>query len=363
VRIGQPILWPLSLPYAAAAQFRAAVYKSRIVRPKHLAATVISVGNLTVGGTGKTPMVLWIAQRLLAEGRRPGILTRGYRGHATNSTDSAQDGAGAASTSDEVQLLKGRLGPEVAFGVGANRFVAGRELLRRGVDWFILDDGFQHLQLARDVNILLIDATDPFGGGRVLPAGRLREPRPALARADIIVITRSVHAPAVEALIRRYSQAPIFYAFPRPLPVRFARGEYPGREDGEALSKRLFAFCGIGNPHAFLADLRNWGFHITACKFFPDHYHYAARDIQKLEQHAVASGAEGLICTEKDIFNLGEGRAQAVEIRYCPISLQVSDAEGLWRAIETTAEARKAAFKQAAKASRAFVRIVGGGAL
>jgi tetraacyldisaccharide 4'-kinase len=337
--MGQPLLWPLSLPYAAASQLRAALYKSRIVRAKHLPAKVISVGNLTVGGTGKTPMVLWIAERLLAEGRRPGILTRGYRGQATNSAGAA--GAAAPSTSDEVQLLKSRLGPEAAFGVGADRFATGRELLREGVDWFILDDGFQHLRLARDVNILLIDATDPFGGGRVLPAGRLREPRSALARADIIVITRSDHAPAVEALIRRYSPAPIFYAFPRPLPVRFARGDYPGDEDGEARSKRLFAFCGIGNPRAFLADLRNWGFHITACKFFPDHYHYAPRDIQKLEQHAIASGAEGLICTEKDIFNLGEGHTQTAKIRYCPISLQVSDGEGLWRAIETTAEARR----------------------
>jgi tetraacyldisaccharide 4'-kinase len=205
---------------------------------------------------------------------------------------------------------------------------------------FILDDGFQHLNLARDVNLLLIDATDPFGGGRVLPAGRLREPRPALARADIIVITRSDHAPAVESVIRHYSQAPIFYAFPLPQTPRFARRDYPGEEDAAARSKRLFAFCGIGNPGAFLADLRNWGYHIVACQFFPDHYRYTPKDIHKIERDAVSAGAEGLICTEKDFFNLGETRAQTIEIRYCPIILHVPDAEGLWRAITERAEAR-----------------------
>jgi tetraacyldisaccharide 4'-kinase len=332
VRIGQPLLWPLSLPYAGAAVLRAAVYKSHMLPVRRLEAAVISVGNLTVGGTGKTPMVLWIAGQLLAKGKRPGILTRGYQGQTSNASGISNGAAG--STSDEVQLLNARLGSQAAFGIGANRFSTGQALVRDGVNWLILDDGFQHLPLARDANILLIDATDPFGGGRVLPAGRLREPRFGAARADIIVITRSNHAPAVESLVRRYTHAPIFYARPRPEAVRFARGEYPGEEDPGARSKRLFAFCGIGNPGAFVSDLQTWGFDVVSCRFFPDHYRYTPRDIAKMERDALAAGAEGLICTEKDFFNLGTNRPATLEIRYCPISLQVPDEDGLWAAIE-----------------------------
>ena len=335
-----PLLWPLSVPYAAAARLRAVAYNSGAMRQRRLDAHVISVGNLTLGGTGKTPMALWIATRLLAEGKTAGILTRGYRGRAATRAGSGSAGAGAESTSDEVQLLRARLGAQVAIGIGADRFATGQQLIRQGVDWLILDDGFQHLRLARDVNLLLIDASDPFGGGRVLPAGRLREPRSALARADIVVITRSDHAPAVETLIRRYTQVPIFYAFAQPQAVRFAASEggaYPGKEDPAARSKRLFAFCGIGNPGAFVADLRAWGFHLAGCRFFRDHHRYTQQDIQTVEREALAAGAEGLICTEKDIFNLSGCRAQTLEIRYCPIALQLPDGEGLWRAIESKA--------------------------
>ncbi len=185
MKLKDSLLWPFTLPYGAATRLRALAYRRGILRQCRLDDVVISVGNLTTGGTGKTPMVLWIAQRLLSEGKKVGILTRGYRGKTSS----------GGSTSDEVRFLQARLGDSVAFGVGADRFARGRELSARGVEWFILDDGFQHQQLARSVNIVLIDATNPFGGGHLLPAGRLREPKSALARADIIVITRSERAP------------------------------------------------------------------------------------------------------------------------------------------------------------------------
>jgi tetraacyldisaccharide 4'-kinase len=341
VRIGTPLLWPLSLPYAAAARLRAAGYRAGVLAQQRLDARVISVGNLTVGGTGKTPMVLWIAKHLLAEGRRTGILTRGYRGQPTNARGASGKGGGPSgySTSDELQLLNARLDAQVVFGVGADRFANGQRLVREGVNWLILDDGFQHLQLARDVDVLLIDATDPFGGGRVVPAGRLREPRSSLKRADLIVITRSDHAPTVEAVIRRYSQAPIFYALTVLLPPRFAREEYPGEQDLSARAKRLFAFCGIGNPGAFTSDLRNWGFQVVGRRFFRDHHRYTREDLQAVEREALAARAEGLICTEKDLFNLGNNRPESLDIRYCPISLEVPDSERLWRAIEDKAHA------------------------
>ncbi len=135
------------------------------------------MGNLTVGGTGKTPMVLWIAERLAAEGKKAAILTRGYRG-----TDDAN--SPGVPQSDEVALLRERLSGKVQIGVGADRFKNGEVLARHGVDWFVLDDGFQHLKLSRDADVVLVDATDPFGGGMTLPAGRLREPVSALRRAE-----------------------------------------------------------------------------------------------------------------------------------------------------------------------------------
>src|SRR5882672_2580427 len=163
-----------------------------------------------VGGTGKTPVVLAIAERLAQEGKHAAILTRGYRGTANAS-------ASGIPQSDEVALLRERLAGKVQLGVGADRYKNGMVLAKHGIDWFVLDDGFQHLKLSRDVDVVLVDATDPFGGGLVLPAGRLREPLSALRRADIVIITRSVQAssPAVESIIRRHTSSPIFYASTR----------------------------------------------------------------------------------------------------------------------------------------------------
>lgn len=329
----QSLLWPLTLPFGAAVHLRARAYRKGILKQQRLDGTVISVGNLTVGGTGKTPMVLWIAERLLAEGKSVGILTRGYRGKPLPSVsgDSSDDN----SSSDEVQLMKARLGDRVAFGVGPNRYEQGQQLARRGVKWFILDDGFQHLQLARDADIVLIDATNPFGGGHVLPAGRLREPRTALARADVIVITRSHHAPAVEAAIRRDSDAPIFYA--RAEIDAVLAPFHPHLTEQDARKRRLFAFCGIGNPSAFLADLRDWGFQIAGHRFFPDHHRYTARDISEIEREARAAGAEGVICTEKDSFNY-TGVWRTMDLWVCPISLRVDRPDDFWRAVVAAAE-------------------------
>ncbi|HTS10914.1 MAG TPA: tetraacyldisaccharide 4'-kinase, partial [Candidatus Limnocylindrales bacterium] len=202
----ESLLWPLSVPYGAASRLRARAYRMGMLKQQRLPGVVISVGNLTTGGTGKTPMVIWIAERLAAEGKRVGILTRGYRGKTASEPASSAGRVGRStsqSSSDEVQLMTARLGDRVAIGVGADRFARGQELAQQGVQWFVLDDGFQHVQLARAADIVMIDATNPFGGGRLLPAGRLREPKTALARADLIVITRSAHSPAVEAAIRR----------------------------------------------------------------------------------------------------------------------------------------------------------------
>jgi tetraacyldisaccharide 4'-kinase len=338
VTLKESLLWPLSLPYGLVARLRARAYREGILRQRHLDGVVISVGNLTVGGTGKTPMVLWIAERLLAEGKKVGILTRGYRGKAVGaSANKSQMTArpGAVSTSDEVQLLRSRLGDRVVLGVGADRHKTGVALIATGIDWFILDDGFQHLQLSRDVDIVLIDASKPFGGGHLLPAGRLREPRTALERADLIVITRSGHAPAVESVIRRHSAAPIFYA--RTTLASVYSSANSQLAPLESRSKTLFAFCGIGNPAAFIADLRDWSFQIVGHKFFPDHHRYSPSDIAEIEEEARKTGAAGLICTEKDIFNL-TAAPPSMDLWVCAISLHIDREDEFWHALMKKAQ-------------------------
>jgi tetraacyldisaccharide 4'-kinase len=344
----QSLLWPFTLPYGAAAHLRARAYRKGILKQQHLDGTVISVGNLTTGGTGKTPMVVWISERLLAEGKNVGILTRGYRGEkvapATKNNSGAAGGTttnALATTSDEVRLLQSRLGSRVQFGVGANRHEQGRELSKRGVNWFVLDDGYQHLQLARDVDVVLIDATNPFSGGRLLPAGHLREPRSALARADIIVITRGTRAPAIESAIRRDSAAPIFYARTKLDAIHsVTEGQLAGTVAVDALPK-LFAFCGIGNPTAFLDDLRTWGPDVVGHKFFPDHHRYTDHDDQEILQLASEAGASGLICTEKDLYNLHAIYYAKLPTFYCSISMQIDNADDFWRTVLSTAESRR----------------------
>src|SRR5437660_1043002 len=161
------LLWPYSIVYGAAARLHAWLYAIGIYSKKRLNAPVISVGNLTVGGTGKTPMVVWLAERFLAEGKHVAILSRGYRG--------------SGGTSDEVELMKERLGSRVSFGVGPDRYVEGRRIqAEQPVDIFLLDDGFQHLELVRDVDIVLIDSTTFRDRKWLLPAGNMREPFSAI---------------------------------------------------------------------------------------------------------------------------------------------------------------------------------------
>ena len=319
-------LWPLSIIYSLAARAKAWGYAHGIFRARKLPGTVISVGNLTVGGTGKTPVVLAIAERLASEGKHAAILTRGYRG-------TGDRGSSGVPQSDEVAMLRERLGGRVQLGVGANRFESGTVLARHGVNWFVLDDGFQHLKLARDVDVVLVDATNPFGGGLVLPAGRLREPLAALRRADIVVVTRSVAAtsPAAESIVRRHASCPIFYAsmkLERVLRVPRLDVELPQQEWTKG---RFLAFCGIGNPPAFFEDLRNWGFNLAQQRSFADHHVYTAREAAQIEQAAAGSGADALLCTEKDVWNLRNVQMTSLPVYCCRISFDLP--EGFWGAL------------------------------
>ena len=329
-------LWPLSILYSALARMKAWFYSKGLIRKQKLNGVVVSVGNLTVGGTGKTPMVLWIAEHLAREGKKTAILTRGYRG-------SRNANSRGLPQSDEVAMLRERLGGQVQLGVGADRYKRGKTLASHGVEWFVLDDGFQHLRIAREADIVLVDATDPFGGGMLLPAGRLREPVSAIRRADLVVVTRSVQAPsrALESLIRRHTKCSIFYAdaklesvlrVPR-LDVALPRQEFE--------RARFLAFCGIGNPAAFFQDLRTWGFQIAGERSFPDHHLYTAREAAELEEAAAKCDASALLCTEKDVWNLRHVQFTAIPAYCCRISFVLPDE--FWGVLMGTVKARKKA--------------------
>jgi tetraacyldisaccharide 4'-kinase len=339
VKFTEAVLWPFSILYGAVSHLRARAYRTGLLKSKRLGAIVISVGNLTVGGTGKTPMVLWIAEKLLAEGKHVGILTRGYRGDTVSADDSATASV-TASTSDEVQLLKNRLGNRARFGVGANRYEKGRELATSGIDWFVLDDGFQHLQLARDVDILLVDATNPFGGGHLLPGGRLREPLSALARADLVVITRTSNAPGLERAIQRYTSSPISYAQSRLDAIRYVEAGRLGDSVSTQVAGRAFAFCGIGNPHSFLFTLRDSGLELAGHIFFPDHHRYTKTDGAQIMRAARAAGANALICTEKDLYNLGDAFDGSIDLLCATISVAIEREDDFWHQILSIANSR-----------------------
>jgi tetraacyldisaccharide 4'-kinase len=283
------LLWPFSVAYGWVTQFRLLLYDKGVLQRRRLNAPVISVGNLTVGGTGKTPMVLWLAEKFLAEGKSVCILSRGYRGKS--------------GTSDEVELLKRRLGERIIVGVRPDRYEEGRRIeTEHAVDVFLLDDGFQHVQLARDVDILMLDGAKKLRDQWLLPAGVLREPISACSRADLIVVSRKHERPDIQA--RDSHEHHIFYAQTRLLGLRRAGEAGPLSYVNEIGDGPFFAFCGIGNPQAFFDDLKSWHVPVAGQKMYRDHHRYTESERKSLEQSALAAGAKGLVTTEKDEQNL-----------------------------------------------------------
>jgi tetraacyldisaccharide 4'-kinase len=283
------LLWPLSQVYGAYVRGRRALYSRGWLKPRRLNATVISVGNLTTGGTGKTPMVLWLADKYLAEGKRVAILSRGYRG--------------SHGSSDEIQMLKRRLGGKVLFGVGPDRFASASRLESDNrIDVFLLDDGFQHLQLARDLDIVMLDGSRKLKDQWLLPAGPLREPIAACRRADILVVSRKFERPVIEA--RDGHTFAIFYAQTRLLGFRPFESHSETKYLTEIGSGPFLAFCGIGNPDAFFDDLSLWHVPVAEKKSFSDHHQYSPRELERLQSRAEACRAVGLVTTEKDAENI-----------------------------------------------------------
>jgi tetraacyldisaccharide 4'-kinase len=297
-------LTPLSWCWAAG--HRANMARQKAQR-RSLSTRVVSIGGLTMGGTGKSPMVAHLARRLRERGRNPAILTRGYHRKAHDPLVVVPRGekASIALTGDEGQLYV--QAGDAHVGIGANRYESGRRIEETlSPDLFILDDGFQHIKLARDRDIVMIDALDPFGGG-MFPLGRRREPLKSLARASAIVITRVEEGRDVAGLrlcVRQFNpEAPIFVS-------RIAPREWIDYESkvsmpaGDFKAGPVAAFCGLGNPRAFWQTLDDLGIEVAFRWAFSDHHHYRPAELERLAKQAAHLGASTLVTTEKDMINL-----------------------------------------------------------
>jgi tetraacyldisaccharide 4'-kinase len=316
---------PLSVAYGAAGSARRALYRAGVLPVERVAAPVISVGNITAGGTGKTPLVEWLARVAAREGRRVCILTRGYgradAGRRVVVSDGERILAEAREGGDEPRLLAENLrGETVAVISDANRVGAARWAIKNlQSDLFILDDGFQHLRLARDLNILTIDATDPWGGRRLLPRGRLREPLGELKRADLIVITRAELAADigdVRARAERFSggrNCPVLIARTATLLITPLANSQLATSHSETIEtpleigtipQPLAAFCAIGNSQAFFAHAEREGLTLNYTRSFADHHVYTQSEIDLCVREAVRHGARALLTTAKDAVKL-----------------------------------------------------------
>ena len=301
-------LAPLSTLWAAILERRARLYASGRRVSHKLPHPVVSVGNLTLGGTGKTPFVEFLARRLRFEGRRPAVLSRGY-GRRSRGVVVVSAGEGpvvsADEGGDEPVALARRL-PGVLVVVAERRVEAARAADELGADLFLLDDGYQHLSVWRDVNLLLLDARDPFGGGRFPPRGRLREPLSALARADAIVFTRvDGQGPLEEArraLNRWNPGAPAFSARIRPVDLADEKGSTVS--GSELLPRRFLAVCGVASPSGFLASLKDLDLSPEETLAFPDHHRYGERDLARIRRAADRTGSAWIATTEKDAVKL-----------------------------------------------------------
>jgi tetraacyldisaccharide 4'-kinase len=303
------VLPPLSALYGAITRSRTALYERGTFRTFKLERPVISIGNITTGGTGKTPLVEWVARVLAGSGKKVCILTRGYGRENPRNRVLVSDGttvfADPSQAGDEPFQLATDLIGIAAVICDADRFAAGQGAIQHlSTDCFVLDDGFQHLQLARDLNIVAIDATDPWGGRRMLPYGRLREPLTGLKRADCIVLTRCEQDDDLERIRReiakRTGDRPVFHArikTRRIAPIQQSIFQAQPQEP-------IAGFCAVGNPQSFFTHLNREGYQLVLKKSFRDHHVYTQDDVSKLSKAAIHAGAQSLMTTAKDAVKL-----------------------------------------------------------
>ena len=320
-KLTRALLWVPARLYELGVRLRVAAYETDYLKQKKLSATVISVGNMTLGGAGKTPMVHYIARYLASEDHTVAILTRGYGRTSTgmrvlNDPTKGSD-INAAGSYEEVgdePLMLARSLADIPVIINNDRYAAGRLAEEEfGSRVLVLDDAYQHLSLARDLNILLIDATDMFGGFEMPPFGRLREPLYGLTRADAVIVTRADRAfdeAQTIATVRQYcgDDVPVMYFYSGITALRhLATGE--SYEVSNFAGWNVAVMCGIGNPQAFSDDLLRVGINIVSEDFFRDHHAFSQADLDRVTRAAKETGADAILTTEKDAIRL-EGLTQ-----------------------------------------------------
>ena len=294
--LGRTGLSAIEIPYEALVRLRNYGYDHSILTVKKASAPVISVGNLTLGGTGKTPLVAWLAHWFAQHNKKPAIISRGYK-------------AKTGQLSDEAAELKILL-PTVPHYANKQRIIAAGEAVAKGSDVLLLDDGFQHRQISRDLNLVTIDATDPFGCNRLFPRGLLREPLWGLKRADALVLTRTDQ---VSIKTRNEIQEQCFQFVGshdkpwietehRPSNLRLVDGTTQPLKTLQ--DKRILSLSAIGNPAAFHRTLTTLGHEPVATLTFPDHHTYTTDDIHRISEETESVGAEIIVTTLKDLVKL-----------------------------------------------------------
>ncbi|MBK6750632.1 MAG: tetraacyldisaccharide 4'-kinase [Acidobacteria bacterium] len=311
------MLWLLGHIFGKVAELRNSLYDKGVLDVFDLRARVISVGNLTAGGTGKTPLVAYISNILHSRGETVCILTRGYGRKDPKERVVVTDGkrilTDAEHAGDEPFELAKKLLGKVIIIADADRVSAGEWARRKfGVTTFILDDGFQHRKVKRDLDIVCIDSTDPFGGGKMLPAGRLREQKVGLDRADVVIVTRANLGSGIAVLRSSIAdlnpETQIFTSETAISGVVDLKDIQSKRRptQREIKEHKVFAFCGIGNPEIFFKQLWQDGFDAAGTKAFRDHFVYSQKDVAEIERLARDSSADLLLTTAKDAVKLQE---------------------------------------------------------
>lgn len=324
--VAELVLWPLSLAealYGGVVRARAEAYRRGRRRRRTLPVPVISVGNLAVGGTGKTPMVIHLAAALMTFGRRPGVLSRGYRGRAEGGPPLlVADGTSLLSdpetAGDEPYLIASRL-PGVPVAVCADRAEGGRLLLERArPDVVLLDDGFQHLALARDAEVVLLDGDAPFGNGRLLPRGPLREPPEALKRADVVAVRAEDGLSAsLERRLAALTDARLVALRTEVEGITDLAGKPAELAPGTA----VFALCGIARPERFRTTVSSLGLAVAGFLDTGDHAAYGPERIGDCVARARAAGAQAVVTTAKDAVKLAGKWPDDLPLRVVQVGL------------------------------------------
>ena len=320
---------PLSLVYGILGKFRVLLYTYKFLSVRSLDCCVISVGNLTVGGTGKTPLVIALANWLQRQNKRVGVISRGYGRDDETQIIIVSDGknvlADTNEAGDEPVLIAARC-PGVPVVVGADRYAAGIELCDRFLcEVLILDDGFQHVSLKRNANLLLVDAESRFGNGCLLPLGPLREPAQSIYRATALIVTRASSTQNDNIA----SQLGFANVLRMPIGIsRFLLGNFINLRTGDTFSldtmrgQHCVAFCGIANPDSFLTMLQDAGLIIHEFMRFPDHWRYTSDDIKKILSGNEKHTSKIVMTTEKDGVKIRHLLTGAVDIFAARIELE-----------------------------------------